>query len=130
VRALLAISTAFLLAVWLSPPAAGQGQAVQGPTVAGTWTGTADAMPGTHQTFTMVLKQNGSDVSGTYTTKFQVVGREASVRVKGSFTEDKLSLTVGQQGRLQATVSGDSMTGSLERGNDHPLRVSASRTTH
>ncbi len=49
------------------------------------------------------------------------------VRVIGTLTGNKLSLTFGKQGRLQATVNGTSMTGSLERGNNNPLIVSAAR---
>ena len=119
------LSTMLALVGWLSLVAAGQEQ-----TVAGNWSGTADGIAGlrpAHQTFTMVLVQNGHDVSGTYTTRFEVAGREGTVRVSGTLTDNKLSLTLGQQGRLQATVDGDSMTGSLERGNNNPLRVSASR---
>ena len=119
------ISTMLALVGWLSMVAAGQEQ-----TVAGNWTGTADGIAGirpAHQTFTMMLVQNGHDVSGTYTTKFEVAGREGTVRVSGTLTDNKLSLTLGTQGRLQATVNGDSMIGSLERGNNNPLRVSASR---
>jgi hypothetical protein len=119
------ISTMLALVGCLSLPAAGQGQ-----TVAGNWTGTADGIAGTrpaHQTLTMVLVQNGHDVSGTCTTKFEVAGREGTVRVSGTVTGNKLSLTLGKQGRLEATVNGDSMTGSLARGNNNPLRVSASR---
>jgi hypothetical protein len=124
-RVLPMISTMLVLVGWLSLPAVGQE-----PTVAGNWTGTADGIAGSrpaHQTFTMVLAQNGHHVSGTYTTKFEVVGREGTVRVSGTFTDNKLSLTLGKRGRLQATVNGDWMTGALERGNNNPLRVSASR---
>jgi hypothetical protein len=124
-RTLSILSTVLVLTGALLAPAGGQEQ-----TVAGTWTGTADGIAGSrpaHQTFTMVLAQNGHEVSGTYKTKFEVAGRESAVRVSGTLTEHKLSLTVGPRGRLQATVDGDSMTGSLDRGNNQPLRVSASR---
>jgi len=121
------VSTALVLTAWLSLPAVAH---AQDQTVAGVWTGTADGITGSrpaHQTFTMVLVQNGPEVSGTYSTKFEIAGREGTVRVKGTFTGHTLSLTVGAQGRLQATVNGNFLTGSLERGNHYPLRVSASR---
>jgi len=127
-RTFLAFSTALVLTVTLVPPAAAQDQ-----TAAGTWTGAADGIAGirqAHQTFTMVLVQNGHDVSGTYTTKFEIKGRESAVRVTGTLTGDKLWLTVGPHGRLQATVNGDTLTGSLERENNNPLRVSATREPH
>jgi hypothetical protein len=128
-RTVLAISTALVL----SASAAVLPAAAQEQTAAGTWTGTADGIAGirqAHQTFTMVLAQEGNTVSGTYATKFEVKGRESTVRVNGTLTGDKLLLTVGPHGRLQATVNGDSLTGSLERENNNPLRVSAARAAH
>ena len=123
-----ALSTALALIVTLVPPVGAQDQ-----TAAGTWTGAADGIAGirqAHQTFTMVLTQNGHDVTGTYTTTFEVNGRESAVRVTGTLTGDQLWLAVGPHGRLQATVNGDSLTGSLERENNNPLRVSATRAMH
>ena len=119
-----------VLVGWLSLPATAQEKSV-----AGKWTGTASGVAGRrqiNQSFTMELVQNGQDVTGTYSTKFEggsgpEAGREGTVRMTGTFTGNTLSLAFGKQGRLQASVNGATMTGSLERGNNHPLIVSAAR---
>jgi hypothetical protein len=107
------------------------------PSAAGRWSGTATGITGSRQTkeeFTMVLTQNGRRVTGTYSSKFEIShgaqgGREPQdLRVKGTLTGDQLLLEFGKQGRIAATVSGDSMSGSLARGNHLPLTLSATRT--
>ena len=103
---------------------------------AGTWTGTARGVAGSRQfeeDFTMVLEQNGQKVTGTFSRKFETgakakSGRErTNIPVRGALTGEKLSLTIGKQQSLEATVDGDSMTGSLIRENGMPHHVSATR---
>jgi hypothetical protein len=103
---------------------------------AGTWTGTARGVAGSRQfeeDFTMVLTQSGQKVTGTFSRKFETgakakSGRErTNIPVNGALTGDKLSLTVGKQQTLEATIDGDSMTGSLMRENGTPHHVSATR---
>jgi hypothetical protein len=103
---------------------------------AGTWTGTARGVAGSRQfeeDFTMVLTQAGPKVTGTFSRKLETgakakSGRErANIPVKGTLSGDKLSLTIGKQQTLEATVDGDSMTGSLMREKGAPHHVSATR---
>jgi hypothetical protein len=49
------------------------------------------------------------------------------MRVSGILTGDRLSLTIAKVQTLEATVDGDSMTGSLMRENGKPHHVSATR---
>lgn len=104
--------------------------------VAGKWTGTARGIVGSRQfseDFTMVLMQNGEKVTGTYSGKIEAgapkqSGRERTdVPVNGTLTGDKLSLGIGKLETLEATVDGDSMTGSAIRGKGLPHHVSATR---
>jgi hypothetical protein len=104
--------------------------------VTGTWTGTARGVAG-HQPFeedfAMVLVQHGQKVTGTFSRKFEAgakakTGRERTgMRVSGILTGDRLSLTIAKVQTLEATVDGDSMTGSLMRENGKPHHVSATR---
>lgn len=107
--------------------------------VAGRWTGTATGITGSRQfreEFTMVLMLNGQNVTGTYSSKVETGGRKqggaerTDVPVHGTLTGNTLSLVMGQQGKqgtLEATVNGDSMSGSLARGNSEPHDVFATR---
>jgi len=126
-----AIWVGFMLAGGLAIPATGLE-----PGVAGTWVGNATGIAGSRpvsQDVTMVLAQKGPDVTGTLSTAFQAggriteAGRKTTVRVKGTAVGDELLLSVGPNGRLQATVRGESMSGSLERANNPPLAFTATR---
>lgn len=112
------------------------GMAEAQQSAAGKWTGTARGMAGSRQfseAFTMVLNQNGQKVTGTYSGKIEIgapkqSGRERTgVPVTGTLTGDKLSLQIGKLETLEATVDGDSMTGSAVRGKSPPRHVSATR---
>jgi hypothetical protein len=104
--------------------------------VAGTWTGAARGVAGRQpfeEDFTMVLVHHGRKVTGTFSRKFETgakakTGRERTgMRVSGTFTGDKLSLTIAKVQTLEATVDGDAMVGSLMRENGKPHHVSATR---
>lgn len=57
-------------------------------------------------------------------------GRERTgMRVTGTLTGNNLSLTIAKVQTLDATVDGDSMTGSLMRKNGRPHHVSATRVS-
>jgi hypothetical protein len=80
----------------------------------------------------MVLSQRGENVTGTYHGKLETGGVHAGqerpeVRVRGTLIGNKLSLVIAKEGKLDATVTGGSMLGSLARGNNLPLTVSASK---
>jgi hypothetical protein len=103
---------------------------------AGTWKGTARGTAGSRQfeeDFTLVLAQNGQKVTGTFSWKLETGARAKSGRerdnvpVHGTITGDKLSLTIGRAQSLEATVDGDSMTGSVIRDNGTPHHLSATR---
>jgi len=103
---------------------------------AGTWKGTARGTAGSRQfeeDFTMVLEQSGQKVTGTISYKLETgakakSGRERdNIPVRGTLTGDKLSLTIGKAQTLEATVDGDSMTGSMIREKGMPHHVSATR---
>lgn len=127
------IYAALVLAGSLAVAATAQEQSVSG-----NWSGTATSRAGGNTEaksgVTMTLTQSGQDVTGTYSVKVEGAGRTQSGReltdipVKGSLTGNKLSLTIGRQGRLEATVDGDSMTGSVARANFPPSSLSATRT--
>jgi len=84
--------------------------------VTGTWTGTARGVAGLQpfeEDFVMVLVQRGQKVTGTFSRKFEAgakaqTGRERTgMRVSGTFTGDKLSLTIAKVRRwkLPSTVT-------------------------
>jgi hypothetical protein len=107
------------------------------PSVAGKWSGTATGIAGSRQTreeFSMELRQKGQDVTGTYSSKVEIGhgprgGRElAKVPVKGTFIGNQLALAFGKRAKIVATVNGDSMSGSLARGDGRPLNLSATRS--
>jgi hypothetical protein len=82
--------------------------------------------------FTMVLKQEGQAVTGTWSQKMGGTGSRAGqtfegVPVTGTLTGDKLSLKIGQQRWFDATVTGDSMSGKTAFGNNTPSDVTGSR---
>jgi len=117
-------------------PLALPGIAPAEPNVAGTWTGTARGTAGSQQfeeDFTMALVQNGQRVTGTFSDKIAAGGKakkgreRTNIPIKGTLMGDKLSLTIGKQQTLQATVDGDSMTGTMMRETGMPHHVSAMR---
>jgi hypothetical protein len=119
------------LALGFALPAVGEEQ-----NVAGTWNGTMrvrQAKSGFGQDeFTMVLKQEGQAVTGTWSQKMGGTGSRAGqtfegVPVTGTLTGDKLSLKIGQQRWFDATVTGDSMSGKTAFGNNTPSDVTGSR---
>lgn len=104
---------------------------------AGTWKGTARGTAGSRQfeeDFTMVLEQAGQKVTGTFSYKLETgakakSGREREdVPVRGTLTGDKLALTIGKAQKLEATIDGDAMTGSVIRPNGMPHHLSATRS--
>ena len=129
IRAL--IVACLLAAMAVSAPRA----TAQEENVAGTWTGTAKGVAGSRQLmeeFTMVLSQTGENVTGTYQGKLETGGVNAGrerpeVRVRGTLIGNKLSLVIAKDGKLDATVNGNAMLGSLARGNNLPLTVSAAK---
>jgi hypothetical protein len=107
------------------------------PSVAGKWSGAATGIAGSRQTreeFSMELQQKGERVTGTYSSKVEIGhgprgGREfVDLPVKGTLTGNQLALAFGKEAKITATVNGDSMSGSLARGNNHPLNLSATRS--
>jgi hypothetical protein len=82
----------------------------------------------------MELRQKDRDVTGTYSSKVEIghgprAGRQlANVPVKGTLIGDKLTLVFRRRAKITAAVNGDSMSGSLARGNSPPLSLSAARS--
>lgn len=96
--------------------------------VAGTWNGTIRVRQGgrgalAEDEFTLVLKQDGQAVTGTWSQKLGGTGARGGkavddISAKGTLEGDKLSLKIGQQRWLDATVSGNSMSGKTAFGNN------------
>ena len=105
----------------------------QDASVAGTWTGTF-SRSGVTEDFTLVLKQDGQAATGTMSTKRQATGKasskasgdESEVAAKGTLEGNKLTLKAGRR-NLEATVSGDQMTGTIT-GSGAPFNVVGARS--
>ena len=104
--------------------------------VTGTWHGTLRARQGNRgfaeDTFTLVLKQDGQAVTGTFSLKLGGTGNRGGTDVEnrpanGTLVGDKLSLKVGQQRSLEATVNGDSMSGTTANGNNPAAALTGAR---
>lgn len=104
--------------------------------VAGTWNGTVTVMQGktgfVKDEFTLVLKQDGQAVTGTWSQKLggsrSRGGRTfEDIPANGTLTGDKLSLKIDQQQWLEATVNGDSMSGKTASGNNPAGDVTGTR---
>ena len=122
-------AVAVLLAVGFALPAMAEDQ-----NAAGTWNGTVrlrlnDAF--VEDAFTLVLKQDGQAVTGTFSKKQSGTGyragRTEEGTANGSLTGDKLSLKIGTQRWLEATVSGDTMSGNTGFANNRPGSLTATR---
>ena len=106
----------------------------QDANVAGTWTGTF-SRSGITEDFTLVLKQDGQAATGTMTTKRQATGKASSkasgaesdeIAAKGTLDGKKLTLKAGRR-TLEATISGDQMTGTVT-GSGAPFNVVGARS--
>jgi hypothetical protein len=106
------------------------------PNVAGTWNGTLRVRQGNRgfaqDEFTLVLKQAGQAVTGRWSEKQGGTGSRGgktseNVPANGTLVGDKLSLKIGQQRSFEATVTGDSMSGTTASGNDQAGQVNGTR---
>lgn len=104
--------------------------------VAGTWNGTVRVRQSNRgfaeDEFTLVLKQDGQAVTGTWSQKLGGTGRRGGrtsedTPANGTLTGDKLSLKIGQQRSLEATINGDSMSGNTAVGNNPAGAVTGTR---
>jgi len=104
--------------------------------VAGTWNGTVKVRLGNRgfaqDEFTLVLKQDGQAVTGTWSGKLGGPGLRGGsnfedIPANGTLTGDKLSLKIGQQLSLEATVNGDSMSGKTASGTYRTGDVTGTR---
>jgi hypothetical protein len=104
--------------------------------VAGTWNGTLRVRQGNRgfaeDTFTLALKQDGQAVTGTFSLKLGGTGSRGGKdfedrRAKGTLVGDMLSLKIGQQRSFEATVNGDSMSGTTANGNNPAAALTGTR---
>ena len=103
--------------------------------VTGTWNGTVRLRQGNRlaeDQFTLVLKQDGQKVTGTWGLTTGGTGTRGgrtseNVPARGTIEGDKLSLKIGQQRSLEATVNGDSMSGTTEFGSNPPGGLTGTR---
>ena len=128
------IVTTVVLSVGLTLLATAEEQSV-----AGNWNGTVVSTTGNSEKFRMALMQSGEEVTGIYTVSVVMqMGRNrrggsretTEVPVKGTLTGNKLSLEIGQEGTLEATINGNSMSGTTVRGTNAPANVSATRAKY
>lgn len=81
--------------------------------VAGNWQASWTAADGSHRQGAMLLKQNGSELSGSFQ------GKRGSASLKGSLRGNQVSLTM-QLPRgpvsLTGTIDGDKMSGTTDQG--------------
>jgi hypothetical protein len=124
-------AVAVSLATGFAVPATAEDQ-----NVAGTWNGTVRVRQGNRgfaeDEFTLVLKQDGQAVTGTWGQKRGGTGSKGGrtaedIPANGTLTGDKLSLKIGQQRSLEATVNGDSMSGKTAFGNNPAGDVTGTR---
>ena len=123
-------TVAVLLATWFALPAMAEDQ-----NVAGTWNGTVRVRQRNsiaEDEFTLVLKQDGQAVTGTWSQKTGGTGSRGGrtfegTPVNGTLAGDKLSLKIGRQLSLEATVSGYSMSGKTAFGNEAAAEVTGTR---
>jgi hypothetical protein len=103
--------------------------------VTGTWNGTVRLRQGNRlaeDQFTLVMKQDGQKVTGTWGLTTGGTGSRGgrtseNVPARGTIEGDKLSLKIGQQRSLEATINGDSMSGTTEFGNSAPGGLTGTR---
>ena len=106
--------------------------------VAGTWIGTVTGFTTNlsktiTDEFTLVLKQDGQAVTGSWDRKRGGTGKRGgtmseNIPVNGTLAGDKLSLTIGETRWFEVTVDGDSMSGKTATGSDRPFSVLAKKT--
>jgi hypothetical protein len=109
------------LAIAFAPPAMAEDQ-----NIAGTWNGTLKVRQGkvfAEDEFTLVLRQDGKAVTGTWSHRLGGTGSRGGktfedAPVNGTLAGDRLSLKIGPQRWLEATVNGDSMRGNTANGNN------------
>jgi hypothetical protein len=106
----------------------------QDQNVAGTWNGTVRLRVNNtfvEDAFTLMLKQDGQAVTGTFSKQQGGTGsrggRTEEGTANGSLAGDKLSLKIGKQRWLEATVNGDSMSGNTGFANNPPGSLTATR---
>ncbi|MDO8479316.1 MAG: hypothetical protein Q7W02_24635 [Candidatus Rokubacteria bacterium] len=118
-------TVAVLLATGFALPVMAEDQ-----NVVGTWNGTVRVRQGNRlaeDEFTLVLKQDGQAVTGTWSQKLGGTGSRGGkaaedIPANGTLAGDKLSLKIGQRRWLEATVNGDSMNGRTAAG-DNPAGI-------
>ena len=124
-------TVAVLLATGFTLPAMAEDK-----NVAGTWNGTVRVRQGNRgfaeDEFTLVLKQDGQAVTGTWSQKQGGTGSRGGktsedIRANGTLAGDKLSLKIGKQRSLEVTVNGDSMSGKTAFGNNPAGDVTGTR---
>jgi hypothetical protein len=128
-RGLIAAS-ALLVSTALVPASAAEPQSVDG-----TWTGVYIARQGqrfAEDSLTLELRQNGQDVTGSWSFYRRGSGRRAGqagegIPVHGTLVGDKLSLEMGTQRWLEATITGDTMSGKTASGNRPAADLTATR---
>ena len=115
-------TVAVLLATGFALPAMAEDQ-----NVAGTWNGTMRVRQPrggfVQDELTLVLKQDGKAVTGSWSQKLVGTGSRGGktfedTPANGTLVGDKLSLKIGPQRWLEATVNGDSMSGNTATGNN------------
>lgn len=123
-------TVAVLLATGFALPAMAEDQ-----NVTGTWNGTVRIRQRNtvaQDEFTLVLKQDGQAVTGKWSQKLGGTGSRGgktseNIPANGTLVGDKLSLKIGQQRSIEATVTGDSMSGTTASGNDQAGQVTGTR---
>ena len=104
--------------------------------VGGTWNGKVRVRQGNRgfaeDDFTLVLKQDGQAVTGTWSQKLGGTGARGGTTpgdtpANGTLAGDKLSLKIGQQRSFEATVNGDSMSGKTASGTYRTGDVTGTR---
>ncbi len=104
----------------VTPPAPAPGP---GPSPAGPFTGTWDTQTGTGGRFTIVLTQNGSVVTGTYTPSSGEIAGTVGAGNRLVFTWTQPGATGG--GVFQLAADGRSFTGSFSNAPERPLEVAS-----
>lgn len=123
-------TVAVMLATGFALPAMAEDQ-----NVAGTWNGTVKVRQRNsvaEDEFTLVLKQDGQAVTGTWSQKLGGTGRRGGrtsedTPANGTLAGNKLSLKIGRQRWLESTVQGDSMSGQTAFGNNPAGDVTGTR---
>ncbi|MFK7741114.1 MAG: amidohydrolase family protein [Planctomycetota bacterium] len=98
----------------------------------GVWEAELELRPGFALQITLDLKRNGTKVTGTLSISLGGRGGPPPQEIEGTFDNGKLVIEfsgMGGDGKLEATVDGDTLTGSFDAGPMGSREITGTRTS-